>query len=133
MKWDPQAVALEMEVASSSTETSLFDHHEWLTDTQIKGFFRRLAAARRKQQPPESATQSESSSASQLSQLDSDEESEELDTTVLDVHEIIFKVSNQTSSKVVLQPTTISTNVQQQKKKDISMDDIQSVAKRQHK
>ncbi|CAF5086396.1 unnamed protein product, partial [Rotaria sp. Silwood1] len=99
----------------------------------IKGFFGRLAAARRKQQPPESATQSQSSSASQVSQLDSDEESEELDTTVLDVDEIIFKVSNQTSSKVVLQPTTISTNIQQQKKKDISMDDIQSVAKRQHK
>ncbi|CAF5066296.1 unnamed protein product [Rotaria sp. Silwood1] len=92
MKWDPQAVALEMEVASSNTGTPSFDHHEWLTDTQIKEFFGRLATARRKQQSSESDIQSESLSASQLTQLDTDEESQEFDTTVLDVDEIIFKV-----------------------------------------
>ncbi|CAF1351374.1 unnamed protein product [Didymodactylos carnosus] len=133
MKWDPQAVALEIKVRSSSTGTPLFDHHEWLTDTQIKGFSGRLAAARRKRQSPPSATKPQRSSASQLSQSDSDEESEELDTTVLDVDEIISRVADQSASKAVLHPTTASTNIQQHKKTDISMDDIQSVVKRQHK
>ena len=133
MKWDPEAVALEMEVGYSSTGTLLFDRHEWLTHTQIKGFFGRLAAGRRKKQVFQTSSQAQRPSALQAHQFDSDEQSEDLDTSTLDADDIIFKVTSQYASQNVLQVTTAPTNIQQHKKKDISVDDIQNAAKRQHK
>ena len=133
MKWDPRAVALEMECGLSNTGSLLLDRYEWLTETQIKEFFGHLAAARRKHQSSQTASKSQRPSTSSHPQSDLDEESEELDTTALSIDEIISKVSDQNGNTNVLQPTTALTNTQQHKKKDISIDDIQNVSKRLHK
>ncbi len=137
MKWDPKAVALEMEVGMTNSGESLFERHEWLTDTQIKSFFGRTAAARRKQQSSHDTTRSSSSATpsqtSLSSKSDSDEESEDIDSTALDIDEIITKVQTQSIYKSALHPNTTASNTLFQKKKDISNDDLKTAPIRQHK
>ena len=122
-----------MEVGYSSTGTLLFDRYEWLTHTQIKGFFGGLAAAGRKKQISKATSQPQRRSASQTHQSDSDELPEELDTSTLNVDDMILKATSACASQNVLQETAVPTNIQQHKKKDTSMDDIQNAAKRQHR
>jgi hypothetical protein len=137
MEWDPKAVALEMEVGMTNSGESLFERHEWLTDTQIKSFLGRIAAARRKQQSSHSKTRSSSSATpsqtSLSSKSDSDEESEDIDSTALDIDEIVTKVQTQSIYKSALHPNTAESDTLSQKKKDISNDDLKTAAKKQHK
>ena len=47
-KADPTQVALDMRSAKDDNNSRLFRREEWLTKTQVKGFFSRLGAARRR-------------------------------------------------------------------------------------
>ena len=47
-KADPTQVALDMRSAKDDNNSRLFRREEWLTKTQVKGFFSRLPAARRR-------------------------------------------------------------------------------------
>lgn len=49
-KADPAQVVIDMRSAKDESHERLFTRSEWLTKTQIQGFFSRMAAARRKQQ-----------------------------------------------------------------------------------
>lgn len=48
-KADPQQVSSDMRQARDEQNNRLFDREEWLTKSQVQGFFSRLAAARRRQ------------------------------------------------------------------------------------
>lgn len=50
LKADPQQVSSDMRKARDEQGNRLFDREEWLTKSQVQGFFSRLAAARRRQQ-----------------------------------------------------------------------------------
>ena len=137
MKWDPKAVTLEMEVGMTNSGELLFERHEWLTETQIKSFFGRIAAARRKQQSANTVTGPSSSvtqvPTSSLSSRDSDEEPEDIDSTALDIVEIVTRVQTQSIHNSPMQTNTTISNTLSQKKKDISNDDLKAAAKRHHK
>ena len=47
-KADPMQVALDMRSAKDDNNSRFFRTPEWLTKTQVKGFFSRLATARRR-------------------------------------------------------------------------------------
>ena len=47
-KADPTQVALDMRSAEDDNNSRFFRTQEWLTKTQVKGFFSRLAPARRR-------------------------------------------------------------------------------------
>ena len=49
-KADPQQVSNDMRKATDEQNNRLFDREEWLTKSQVQGFFSRLAATRRRQQ-----------------------------------------------------------------------------------
>ncbi len=49
-KCDPSQVSTDMRKALAESGERLFDQSEWLTKTQVKGFFSRLTASRRKKQ-----------------------------------------------------------------------------------
>ena len=104
MKWNSKAVALEMEVGMTSSGASVFERHEWLTDTKKKSFFERMTAARRKLQTPHNTTTSSSSAtqcrASSSSKSDSDVDSEGIDSTALDIDEIVTTVQTRSIYKV---------------------------------
>ena len=51
-KADPQQVSNDMRKATDEQSNRLFDSKEWLTKSQVRGFFSRLAATRRRQQEP---------------------------------------------------------------------------------
>lgn len=51
-KADPQHVSNDMRKAADEQNNRLFDRKEWLTKSQVQGFFSRLAATRRRQQDP---------------------------------------------------------------------------------
>ena len=51
-KADPQQVSNDMRKATDEQNNRLFDRKEWLTKSQVQGFFSRLAATRRRQQDP---------------------------------------------------------------------------------
>ena len=51
-KADPQQVSNDMQKATDEQSNRLFDRKEWLTKSQVQGFFSRLAATRRRQQDP---------------------------------------------------------------------------------
>ncbi|XP_020621914.1 uncharacterized protein LOC110059545 [Orbicella faveolata] len=51
-KADPQQVSNDMRKATDERNNRLFDRKEWLTKSQVQGFFSRLAATRRRQQDP---------------------------------------------------------------------------------
>jgi hypothetical protein len=137
MKWDPKAVASEMEVEMLNSGELLFERHEWLTDTQIKSVFGRLAAARRKQHSLNSTARSSSyvtqSETRSWSNSDSDEESESVDSTASDTDEIVTRVQNQSIQKSAMQINTTASNTLTQKQEDISNDDSKAAAKRHHK
>ena len=100
-----------------------------------KSFFGRMAAARRKQQTSHNTTTSSLSAtqceASSPSKSDSDVDSEDIDSTALDIDEIVTS-SNSNYLQSALQPNITALNIISQKKKDISNDDSKTVAKRQH-
>ena len=50
---DPQQVSYDMRKARDEQNNRLFSREEWLTKSQVQGFFSRLAAARRRQQSGE--------------------------------------------------------------------------------
>ena len=52
LKADPQQVSSDMRKARDEQNDRLFDREEWLTKSQVKSFFSRLAAARRRKQEP---------------------------------------------------------------------------------
>ena len=49
-KADPGEVVIEIRNARSENNEKMFSRDDWLTKTQIRNFFSRLAASRRKQQ-----------------------------------------------------------------------------------
>ena len=49
-KADPTQVEKDMRTSRSPSNERMFNSSEWLTKSQIKGFFSRLAASRRKDQ-----------------------------------------------------------------------------------
>ena len=49
-KVDPQQVSNDMRKARDEQNNRLFAREEWLTKSQVQGFFSRLAATRRRQQ-----------------------------------------------------------------------------------
>ena len=51
-KADPQQVSNDMQKATDEQSNRLSDRKEWLTKSQVQGFFSRLAATRRRQQDP---------------------------------------------------------------------------------
>ena len=51
-KADPQQVSNDMRKAKDEQNNRLFDRKEWLTKSQVQGFFSRLAATRRRKQDP---------------------------------------------------------------------------------
>jgi hypothetical protein len=114
----------------------VFERHEWLTETQIKSFFGRLAAARRKQRSStttaRSSTNATQPKTASWSNSDSDEESEGIETA-LDIDEIVIRVQTQSIPKSAMQINTTASNTLTQKKKDISNDDLKAAAKRHHK
>ncbi|XP_078352890.1 uncharacterized protein LOC144637689 [Oculina patagonica] len=55
LKADPNQVSADMRNARDEENNRRFSREEWLTKTQIKGYFSRLASARRKGQQPNDA------------------------------------------------------------------------------
>lgn len=51
-KADPQQVSSDMRKTTDEQNNRLFDRKEWLTKSQVQGFFSRLASSRRRQQYP---------------------------------------------------------------------------------
>ena len=51
-KADPQQVSSDMRKTTDEQNNRLFDRKEWLTKSQVQGFFSRLASSRRRQQDP---------------------------------------------------------------------------------
>ena len=50
LKADPQQVSNDMCKTRDEQNRRLFERDEWLTKSQVQGFFSRLAASRRRQQ-----------------------------------------------------------------------------------
>jgi len=51
-KADPQQVSSDMQKTTDKQNNRLFDGKEWLTKSQVQGFFSRPASSRRRQQDP---------------------------------------------------------------------------------
>lgn len=65
-KAGPQHVAQDMQTARDESGDRIFEREEWLTKTQIQGFFSRLASNRRKLVCEEESQDKEWNNADQL-------------------------------------------------------------------